>query len=144
MTDEPSQPESPPEDLGTWNPPADARVIAAVESTFKAKTLLAVLADHDINAAAVPHVQQGASIHPAGANYPVRLVVGPDDADRARQVLDDNARDAAAINWDDVAMDEIDIAPPPHRVPIVIRLGLYTAIAIIVLMIVMAVLMLLL
>jgi len=102
MTNEPtqsdSQPEAPasdqPADIDTWDPPADARIVATVDSTFAAKALVAVLADHDINAAAVTHLQQGASIHPGGADYPVRIVVAPSDADRARTVLEDNARDA--------------------------------------------------
>jgi len=150
MTNEPtqsdSQPEAPasdqPADIDTWDPPADARIVATVDSTFAAKALVAVLADHDINAAAVTHLQQGASIHPGGADYPVRIVVAPSDADRARTVLEDNARDAAQINWDDLEMDEVTEAAPPGGIPIVARLGLYAAIAIIFLMIVMAIVML--
>ena len=115
---------------------ADAVVVVTADSLFHADALVAVLADHEIDALAAPDIQYGAGIHPSSATRPVAVLVQRNDLERAREALRQNVVDAEAMKWDE-ADDESGIgasAGLPQRrarMPIIGRLGFIAAIILI-------------
>ncbi len=107
------------------NIPEGAERVFEAESLFHAQTLVAVLADHDIEALAAPHIQHGTGVHPDAATGPIPVITRAADAAEARAILADVAANAQHIDWDSEI--EHEAAAPQMRtggMPLVARLGL--------------------
>lgn len=124
------------------NPFGSAAVLITADSPFHADALVAVLADHDIDAFAAPGIQHGTGLDPSSANLPVPVLVHQDDLERARAALQQNLDDAHALNWDELDGGDVNRAAEspaqPRRsiMPMLPRLGFFAAAILIAVMII--------
>ena len=101
------------------------------ESLFHADAIVAVLADHGIEALAAPNIQYGTGLHPSSATEPVRFWFTKMMSTAMRAAMKQNIEDAADMDEDEqsAATDLHDVSASivPHRmaIPILGKLGVH-------------------
>lgn len=96
----------------------DLVVLMSVATEFHAESIVAALADMDVEAVAFGAAAGGLGmpLSPKGHSVPVQVRRG--DLERARDALERIRAGALQINWDEVEFDDPDVGTTRDRVPV--------------------------
>ena len=122
--------------------PDDLTTLTTATNEFEAGTIIAVLAEADIEAFAFGGTQFMGLTDLRGSRVAVQ--VRQADLERAQAALKQNVADSVDLDWDEVEFGEVEddmpIAHPQHRqpemppMPVIVRLGYFLALALLVIM----------